>query len=417
MSRTKSIDVAANIFQFRDPQADAQTICYGGDYFLTTNHPFVIPWLPTSKFLFFIPFFHQERESHPPFSRKENEMGVDKKDFHRHAIVIDATCPLARFANYFEKWIAGGATIIAPTVCKPSELLYDTMTRIGGWFERLRLNQDKLLLVTCIDDIYRAKREGKLGILFHFQGTTPFEKNLNNIELFYRLGVRMVQLCYNVRDFVGDGCAERTDCGLSEFGIKVVEELNRLGIVVDCAHTGYRTTLDTIETSRTPVIVSHGNAKAVCDNSRNLPDDLIKAIAQNGGVVGMNGYPAFVAKKPRPTLDDLIDHVDHIAALVGIDHVSIGIDYYEGMAGVADEETAKAIYEDRIRSGVWSSRDYPPPPWHYPEGIEMPDKLANLTSALFRRGYGRKEVAKILGENLIRVFREAWRQPSPGDKA
>jgi membrane dipeptidase len=327
---------------------------------------------------------------------------------HREAIVIDATCPLASFGNYFEKWIAGGATVIAPTLSFPPELMPETMTRMGEWLRRLRLHQDKILQVTSIDDIYRAKKENRMGILFHFQGTTPFERDLNNIEIYYRLGVRMVQLCYNVRDFVGDGCAERTDCGLSQFGVKVIEAFNRLGIVVDCAHTGYRTTMDAIEVSQTPVIVSHGNARTVCDSYRNLTDDLIKAIAKNGGVIGINGYPAFVAKKSRPTLDDLIDHVDHIAGVAGVEHISLGIDYFQGQAGVADDEQAKAAYAKRLGDGAWDPRAYPPPPWYFPEGIEMPDQLPNLTAGLIRRGYSEEDVKGILGLNLLRVFEKVW---------
>ena len=325
---------------------------------------------------------------------------------HQDAIIIDATCPLASVGNYFEKWIAGGATVIAPTVNRPPEFMRDTMGRLGEWITKLRANRDKLLLITSVEDIFQAKEERKLGVLFHFQGTTPFEKDLNSIEIFYRLGIRMVQLCYNVKDFVGDGCAERTDSGLSEFGVKVIEELNRLGIVVDCSHTGYKTTMEAIELSQKPVIVSHGNANAICDSSRNLKDDQIKAIARNGGVMGLNGYPNFVTKKERATLNDLLDHADYISRLVGVEHLSIGIDYYEGMAGVATDEEARTTYAQLVESGTWNPKDYGPPPWHYPEGIEMPDKLPNLTAAFLKRGYSEEDVKKILGLNLIRVFKE-----------
>jgi membrane dipeptidase len=327
---------------------------------------------------------------------------------HQDSIVIDATCPLASVGNYFEKWIEGGSTVIAPTVNRPPELMRDTMGRVGVWLRRLRDNEDKLIQVITVEDIYRAKEENKLGILFHFQGTTPFEKDLNSIEVFYRLGLRMVQLCYNEKDFVGDGCSELTDCGLSRFGVKVIEELNRMGIVVDCSHTGYRTTMDAIEVSKKPVIVSHGNARAVCDSFRNLRDDQIKAIAQKGGVIGLNGYPDFVLKGKKPTLDDLIDHADYIANLVGTEHISVGIDYYEGMAGVANDEDAKDLYQRLVDAGIWNPRDYSPPPWHYPEGIEMPDKLANLTAGLLKRGYSEEDIKKILGLNLVRVFKEIW---------
>jgi len=343
----------------------------------------------------------------------KNEKGVldmdNAQQLHNDSIVIDATCPLASFKNYWQNWIEGGATAIAPTVNLPPELMSDTMRRVGVWFDTLRQNEDKLLLISKVDDIHQAKEQNKLGIIFHFQGTTPFETNLNNFEIFHRLGVRMVQLCYNIKDFVGDGCAERTDSGLSEFGLKAIAELNRLGIVVDCSHTGYKTTMEAIEASEKPVIISHGNAKAVCESDRNLTDDTIKAIAKNGGVMGLNGYPDFVSKKKQSSLDDLIDHADYIAKLVGIDHVSVGIDYYWGQAGVASDEEARAVYKLAVDSGVWNPKVYSPPPFLYPEGIEMPEKLGNLTAGLLKRGYSEKDVKKIMGLNLVRVYSEVWR--------
>lgn len=327
---------------------------------------------------------------------------------HQEAIVIDATCPLANYKNYYEKWIAGGATVIAPTLAGQEDFVVSTMRNIGVWLKRLRDNPDKLLHVTNVDDIYRAKEEQKLGIIFHFQSTTPLEFNLDMLEIYHRLGVRIIQLCYNVKNFVGDGCAERTDCGLSDFGRRAIAEMNRLGIVVDLSHTGYKTTMDAIEVSQKPVIFSHSNAYGVYNTYRNIKDDQIKAVAAKGGVIGINGYPAFVSAKTKPDLDDLIDHVDYFYRLVGIEHISVGLDYYSGMAGVSSDEESKAMYEQSIKTGRWDQRAYPPPPYHYPAGIEMPDKLPNLTAGLLRRGYKEDDVEKILGKNLIRVFKEVW---------
>ncbi|HBV98381.1 MAG: hypothetical protein JL50_20085 [Peptococcaceae bacterium BICA1-7] len=337
---------------------------------------------------------------------------INGKELHEKAILIDATCPLATIEKYLQNYREGGATVIAATVgfgIPQIGTLQFTMHNLGQWFDRFRNNPDKLLLVTSVEDIYRAKRENKLGVIFHFQASLPFEDNINNIEIYYRLGVRVCQLCYNTKDLVGCGCAEDTDTGLTPFGEKVIAELNRLGAVVDCAHTGYRTTMEAIEASRAPVIISHGNARALCDTRRNLPEDIIKAIAKNGGVVGINGYPAFVANKARPTLDDYLNHIDYMAKLVGVEHICIGMDYYEYQAGVMDDDTAKMTYDFLISSGAWKPEEYPSPPWHYPEGIEMPEKLCNLTTGLLKRGYSKKDVEKILGLNIIRVFREVWK--------
>jgi membrane dipeptidase len=335
---------------------------------------------------------------------------TDAKRFHEESIVIDATCPLVATERYLDNYREGGVTAVAATVgfgMPDLGTIQYTIRNLGEWFDRLR-RKDTLLHVASVDDIYRAKREKKLGVIFHFQSSLPYEDDPNTVEIYYRLGIRMCLLCYNAKDRVGCGCAVEPDTGLTEFGAKLIGEMNRLGMVVDCAHTGYRTSMDAIACSTQPVIISHGNAKAVHNSKRNLPDDLIKAIAANGGVVGLNGYPAFVADKPRPGLDDYLDHVEYVAKLAGIDHVCLGLDYYQFQAGVIDDATAQASYDYLIQTGAWTPDVYPPPPWFYPVGIEMPEKFGNLTAGLLRRGFSESDTEKILGLNLIRVFREVW---------
>lgn len=336
----------------------------------------------------------------------------EAEKIHQESILIDATCPVASIDQCHSQYLQGGATAIAATVGYGVEGLGHldfTMKNLAKWFDWFRDDTRNLLHITAIEDIYRAKKEGKLGVIFHFQGTLPFEDDIKTIELYHRLGVRMVQLCYNAPDLVGCGCAVEEDTGLTEFGGQVIAEMNRLGIVVDCAHTGHKTSLDAIEASSYPVIISHGNAKAVHNNHRNLEDELIQAIAKNGGVIGFNGFPGFVADKPRPTLDDLLDHVDYMAKLVGVEHICVGIDYFEYQHGFVDNETATAIYNMLLESGAWNTKDYPAPPWYYPESIEMPDKLQNLTIGLHKRGYSREDIQGILGMNLIRTFEQIWK--------
>ncbi len=335
---------------------------------------------------------------------------------HQQSIVIDATCPLAVKEEYLDNYARGGVNIVAATAgYGQPELgsLKFTMKNLGIWFERIKRKEDTLLLVESISDIHRAKNEGKLGIIFHFQGSLAFENDINNIELYHRLGLRMCQLCYNTKDLVGCGCAVEKDSGLTDFGKNVIEEMNRLGIVVDCAHTGCKTTMDAIEVSENPVIVSHGNARKVCDSKRNLPDDIIGAIAANGGVIGINGYPAFVSDKTHPDLEDFINHIDYMVERAGIDHVCIGMDYFEYQAGVVDDATAKIVYDYLLESKSWKPGEYPPPPWHWPRGIEMPEKFANITKGLLKKGYSEDDIQKILGRNIMKVFEQVWHSPTP----
>ncbi len=338
-------------------------------------------------------------------------MNSDPKRVHKESIVIDGTCPLLSHADSFEMWLAGGATAACATVGygQPELGNVTAATKImGGWLRKIKDNPDKLILVETVEDIRRAKAQGKLGIIFHFQGSCNIGDNLNTLDCFHRAGLRMLQLCYNVEDKIGCGCTVPEDKGLSDFGREAIVELNRLGIVIDCAHTGLRTTSEAIAASKNPVIVSHANARKLCGNSRNLPDHMIKAIADNGGVIGLNGYPAFVSAKERPTLDDLLDHAVYMADLAGPQAVSVGVDYFEYQAGVVDDATAGIVYDYLLKSGTWAPGEYPPPPWYYPEGMELPDKLPNLTAGLLRRGFAEEDVKGIMGGNLMRVFGQVW---------
>jgi membrane dipeptidase len=286
-----------------------------------------------------------------------------------------------------------------------------TMRSVAAWkgfIERNSGNRGNVTQVSSVVDMRAAKKAGKLGLLFHFQGTDPMEDDLDMVHAYKALGVNIMQLCYNIRNRVGDGADERQDTGLSYFGVEMVKRMNEARVIVDVAHTGIRTSFDALEISERPVICSHGNPRAVRDSYRNLPDDLMKAIAAQGGVIGMVGFPAFVSEGPRPTLDQFIDHIAYTVDLVGIDHVGLGIDYYNGQHMVMPDEQAKAYYQSLIDSGKWRPGTYPPPPHHYPEGIETPRTLPNLTKRLLERGFSATDTKKILGENWLRVYEAVW---------
>jgi membrane dipeptidase len=155
-------------------------------------------------------------------------------------------------------------------------------------------------------------------------------------------------------------------------------------------------------------VVSHGNPRARHESRRNLPDDLIRAIAASGGVIGAVGFPGFVDAAPRPTLDRFIDHIAYMADLVGVDHVGLGIDYYLGQEPVTDAAEARRQYDAWIASGKWRPGTYPPPPHVYPAGIETPRTLPALTARLLARGFAPDDVRKILGENWLRVWGAVW---------
>ncbi|MEQ8345218.1 MAG: dipeptidase [Sneathiellaceae bacterium] len=315
------------------------------------------------------------------------------------AILCDMTLPWGA-ANEnkeqaLERFIASGFTFVSFTVGMDWVTLEETVRHIGAERRRFLGQPDRFVLVETAADIRRAKAEGKFAAGFHFQGTRPLHRDLNMVEVYYRLGVRHMLLAYNEKNEVGDGCHERTDAGLSRFGIALVQEMNRVGMLVDCTHTGYRTTMEAMECSSAPCIFSHSVAKALNDHDRNITDDQIRACAATGGVIGMNGVGMFLADN-RASPEILADHIDHVAGLVGPQHVGLGLDYVYYMASM---EARWRANPDRY------ARGYPEPPWHF----FAPEDLPALVDVLLERGYGEPEIRGILGENYLRVAQAVWK--------
>ncbi|NEV02569.1 dipeptidase [Bradyrhizobium uaiense] len=325
---------------------------------------------------------------------------------HKDAVIIDAVSPLIERYEYLDLYAKGGVTCVAPTVAAlegPAQAL----TKISAWLRLLDRRPD-LVHVRTAADIERAKAAGKLGILFHFQGTGPIEQDLNLVEAYRTLGVRLIQLSYNGKNYVGDGCEERTDAGLSRFGERLIERLNENRIIVDVSHTGHRTSMEAMEVSKRPVVFSHSNAKAILDTRRNISEDQAKAVAKTGGLVGATLVPFFTVRGCRPTIDNFISHIDYFVKLIGVDHVGLGLDFTWTLPPFASDEVAGRNWQDAVNAGWWDPDNYPKPPHYYPQGMDTPAEMMNLTEALLKRGYDAEDVKKILGGNWLRVCREVW---------
>jgi len=332
----------------------------------------------------------------------------DPLRLHKESLVVDGTCPLLRDKGFIDWYIEGGVDIVTPTVGAyyPAAV---SLKLIGEWLGFIR-ERDDLVLVTTGAEARAAKAEGRTGVVFHFQGTAALEDDLRHVDAFKRLGVGIIQLTYNTEDLVGFGAQVEVDEGLKPFGREVIARCNDARIIVDCSHTGHRTSMEAIEASTQPVILSHANPRALyaTQSERNVTDELICAIADSGGIMGITGFPGFLGGGARPSLDVYVDHIDHVVETAGIDHVAVAIDYYDGQHPVVDDEEAKSLYEQRVESGVWAGPDYPPPPHYYPAGIETPRTLPNLTTKLIERGYSAEDTAKILGDNWLRIYHTIW---------
>ncbi len=288
----------------------------------------------------------------------------------------------------------GGVDAVFATVAS----LEDTgtaVTRVAQW---LRAGEDPAIparVATSVAEIRGAAAAGDIAVVLHFQGSEPLRAGAELVGAFARLGVRVIQPTYNYRSAAGDGCCEPEDAGLSLFGQELVRAMNRHRIAVDIAHAGVRTSLEAIERSARPVIASHANARAVCEHPRNLPDEVIKAVAASGGVIGLCAFPSFVSAGPSPALDQLIDHAVHIAGLAGAGHVGLGLDF----ADEGEEEYDFYGYDERY---------YPRPPWVWPRGIEWLHQCRDIAAALQARGFSPDEAAGIMGANFLRVLARIW---------
>ena len=253
-----------------------------------------------------------------------------------------------------------------------------------------------------------VKSSGKVGILIGLQDSDHFRKP-DDVDFFYGQGQRVSQLTYNSRNLLGNGSTERRDEGLSDFGVAIVERMNKVGMAVDVSHSGDRTTLDAFDVSKKPVLITHSNCRSLNPNHpRCKTDEAIKAMAAKGGVMGITEVRMFVSPKEPTTVDSMLDHFDYVAKLVGVEHLGVGSDIdLIGYDGMPPEElkNLKAGYK-----GSYAFRDKIDI-----EGLDHPQRMYDLTEGLIRRKYSDADIAGILGGNFMRVLKEAW-TPLPAEK-
>jgi membrane dipeptidase len=259
---------------------------------------------------------------------------------------------------------------------KIERALHRALQVIDRFYKELHDHEDKMMLFTKVSDVREAEKHGKIAAMLSIEGGEAVEADLGILRMLHRLGLRAMTLTWNERNQIADGAGEgRTKGGLTNFGVELVKEMNNIGMVVDVSHLSDPGFFDAIETTTKPVIASHSNCRAICNHRRNLTDDMIKILADNGGVMGMNFSAAFVDEnKEKATLERVLDHVGHIVKVASVDHVGIGSDF----------------------DGIENT----------PKGLEDVTRMPYLTEGLLKRGYKEDDIRKILGENFLRVFSE-----------
>jgi membrane dipeptidase len=283
----------------------------------------------------------------------------------------------------FQRLKNSGITVFYPAVGYTAGDIYtETRRDILGWDSFLTAHPQEFLRVDGVADFERAKTLGKIGILIGQQNSVHF-RTLADVDGFYQLGQRVSQLTYT-GNRIGGGSSDAHDAGLSQYGAQVVERMNQLGMAIDISHCGDRTTMDAIVASRQPVLVTHSNCRALVPAARCKTDEAIRAMASKGGVMGITMVRGFVRADGPATMENVLDHIDHVVALSGVEHVGVGSDV------------------DLDGRDVHSIRRYDL------DGIDYAKKIYDLTEGLVRRGYSNGNIELILGGNFQRALAEAW---------
>lgn len=293
----------------------------------------------------------------------------------------------------------GGLACVHAT-CAVWEDAREALSEIGRWARRFAEHADLIVPAGSVADILAAKEAGKVAIVLGFQNTSPIEDDLALVEIFSRVGVRIMQLTYNIQNLVGASCYEPNDSGLTRFGRLVIREMNCCGMLVDLSHVGERTSLDAVEASTRPVAITHANPRWFHASERNKSDDVLRAVAERGGVVGCTLYPMCLGGSGT-TLHEFCAMIEQLIELIGIEHVAIGSD------------SARKWPDDHLawlRNGRWrpeGGRESPSWP-RWPDWFQTPAQFSSVALALLERGFSREHVAGVGGGNWLRLFAETF---------
>lgn len=265
-------------------------------------------------------------------------------------------------------------------------------------------HQDYAIRADSVDDIVKARNEGKVAIVPHLEGASMIENDPDRIDILYGLGIRCTGLVYSEANMIGSGLKEKTDAGLTEFGYTVVDRFNKVGMTIDLSHVGDTTTMDAIGASKKPVLMTHTGCRSLWDTKRMKSDETLKALAEKGGVLGIEAAPhtTLSPEHPRHSIDSVIDHFERAVDTIGIDHLGFGPDTLFG-----DHVGMHHLFASELGiKGAVSAMKYEEV--EFVNGLENPSEFKNIVRALVKRGYSDQEIEKVMGKNVLRVLRETW---------
>ena len=339
------------------------------------------------------------------------------KELHRKIVTVDMLFESSMGPDFFENVKAGDLTCGSFTIGTGGLRHFQsdnksipnheefwsrdtTLTDFAYMNKVFNDDANTCVQVLCIDDIHKANVEQKNGIILNTQNSIMIGTDVDNLDVFYNLGLRVIQITYNLQNYMASGCLEAPEARLSNFGRQAIERMNEIGIQVDTGHTGEGSILEACDVSTKPVCCSHAGLAALSppNNPRVQTDRALKAIASTGGVFGLSAIPGMLVGKDRCTINDYLDHLDYAVNLIGVDHVGIGSDFVEG-----------PTLEQIAAAPDWKGQQVPTNPDVWPvcsghEGFENHSKYPNLTRGLIARGYCDDDVAKIMGGNFLRML-------------
>lgn len=332
-------------------------------------------------------------------------MTLDAAQLHADALVIDAHSDVfADVANrraqgksawlsekHIPDWRAGGVNAVVTTLYtepafKPDRAHRRAMEQLGAALNDIDETPDAFLCQSR-EEVESIVADGSIAFILAMEGAEPIQDEIGSLRVYYELGLRILGLTWNQRNMLAEGVGEdRAGGGITERGREYIAECNRLGILLDVSHLTVKSFWDLMDASEGPVIASHSNATALCAHKRNLDDDQLRALAESGGIIGINGVAAFINDDPqKANLQGMLDHLDHVVSVVGVEHVALGPDFVDYMR----DDPASFASATEV---------------DYPEGFETITRMPNVTAGLVERGYSEEAIRGILGLNFLRVF-------------
>ncbi|HEY9226875.1 MAG TPA: membrane dipeptidase [Gemmatimonadaceae bacterium] len=354
----------------------------------------------------------------PLFAQQSREYSARAIALMERSLVIDMLSPMtlnfplqAKWnkdpesftAADFEKFKRSGINVFHPAVGLGGPNAYDSATQFfAGWNAFLAGNDERFMRIDSPGDFARVKTSKKIAVILGLQNAEHFRRP-DDVDAFHAIGQRVAQLTYNSRNLIGNGSTERRDDGISDFGVAIVERMNRVGMAVDVSHCGDRTTLDAFEISKRPVLITHSNCRALAPgHPRCKADEAIRAMGKAGSVMGITGVRMFVSNSEPTTIENLLDHFDHVVKLTGPEHVGVGSDMdLDGYDDMPPEQNRQLRAGYKGSYGFREKIDI--------EGVDHPQRMFDLTEGLIRRKYTDAQIEGILGGNFRRVLSEVWR--------